>query len=288
MELSNVVCGDCLELLKEMPDNSVDMILTSPPYWSLRKYGDSSKELGQEKTFQEYIAKLLVVFNEVKRILKPTGTCFVNISDTYVSNSELPQSIGIKSLALVPYRFAIGMIDNGWICRNVVVWYKRNAMPSSVKDRFSVDFEPIFFFVKNKKYYFKQQFEPYSSPLNRWGGDSLRIINKSKSKWDEGTGQNTHRNRDMRPNKNGKNMRTLWNIPTKSSSISHCAMYPEALVERMIKAGCPEEGGIVLDPFAGAGNTLTTAKKLGRNFIGIELYQKYVDIINKRLTDFIV
>ena len=131
------------------------------------------------------------------------------------------------------------MIERGWICRNVLIWHKPNCMPSSAKDRFTVDFEPIFFFVKLRKYWFEQQYDQYTAPLDRWGGDNL--VAKGQSTWDEGTGQTAYRDRNMRPNPQGRNRRCVWTIPTQPYPESHFATFPEALVEPMIKAGCPKE-----------------------------------------------
>lgn len=268
-------------------------------------------QIGLEETPEAYVQKLIEIFYEVKRVLKITGTCFVNLGDTYagsgggttknadtskyIKNSKqvyvLPNGIAKtskfrgtnlnKSLLMIPERFAIRMIDMGWILRNQIIWHKPNQIPSSVTDRFTVDFEKIFFFVKQSKgYYFKQQFEPYTKPLNRWGGDNLKT--NGKSTWDDGTGQTTYRNRNMRPNPNGKNMRTVWSINTEPFSEAHFATYPEKLVKRMIEAGCPVNG-LVLDPFMGAGTTAVVAKKLNRNYLGFELNPDYVKIANNRL-----
>jgi len=144
-----------------------------------------------------------------------------------------------------------------------------------------VDFEKIFFFVKQSTgYYFEQQLEPYTKPLDRWGGDDLEA--NGKSTWDNGTGQTTYRNRNMRPNPDGKNMRTVWSINTEPFPEAHFATYPEKLVKRMIEAGCPENG-LVLDPFMGAGTTAVVAKKLNRNYTGFELNPKYKLIAENRL-----
>jgi site-specific DNA-methyltransferase (adenine-specific) len=273
--VNNVIKGDVLNILKTFPTNCIDTIITSPPYWALRKYGDDNNELGQEQTFQEYVEKLVEIFDEVWRVLKKEGTCWVNISDTYISQgasrhigyadpknskvgiknyiepSALPQSIQQKCLANIPHRFAIAMTDRGWIHRNTIIWYKRNAMPSSVKDRFTVDYEPVFFFTKQQKYYFEQQFEPYLSPMNRWGGEQVKkytgkfSIGADVEKYNSPRARQMRlnypeRERSLRPNTNGKNMRCVWDLPTKPSNVAHFAMYPEKLVERMIKAGCPE------------------------------------------------
>ena len=129
-------------------------------------------------------------------------------------------------------------------------------------------------------YYFEQQLEPYTKPLDRWGGDDLEA--NGVSEWDEGTGQTSYRKRNMRPNPDGKNMRTVWSINTEPNSEAHFATYPQRLVERMIKAGCPENG-LVIDPFFGSGTTGIYARKANRNFVGIELNHEYVEIANKRL-----
>jgi site-specific DNA-methyltransferase (adenine-specific) len=185
-----------------------------------------------------------------------------------------------KSLLMTPYRFAWQMVEAGWVLRNIIVWHKPNQMPSNAKDRFTVDFEPVFFFTKKQQYYFAQQLEPYVKPLQRWTGDSL--IARGQSAWATGTGQQVYRNRNMRPNPAGRNMRTVWAINTKPFKGAHFAVYPEKLVERMLLAGCPP-GGVVLDPFAGSGTTLIVAKRLGRGYVGVELNPEYVMMANERL-----
>lgn len=314
MRANKIYQGDCLEVLKTFPDNSIDCCVTSPPYWGLRAYPGTEKlwpdgwygQLGLEPSFNLYIHHLTLIFKEVHRVLKPPGTCFVNLNDTYggsgagtttnadtskyIENSKqsyvLPNGTAQsallrkgnlnKSLLMIPERFAISMIDEGFVLRNKIIWYKRNQMPSSAKDRFTVDYEPIYFFTKQSKgYYFEQQLEPYTKPLDRWAGDNLQA--NGKSDWSEGTGQKAYRNRNMRPNADGKNMRCVWDIPTKPSTEKHYASWPQKLVERMISAGCPEDG-IVLEPFAGSGTTCVVAQKIKRQFIGIELSGEYKKI----------
>ena len=297
--LNKIILSDCLTGIKQMPDSSVDCCISSPPYWGLRDYGVDG-QVGNEQDFKEFVKKLIELYSEIQRVLKPTGTCFVNLGDTYngtkqgntetnknpklVTDSfkkERIKDIQDKSLLMIPERFAIGMIDAGWILRNQIIWHKPNQMPQSATDRFTVDFEKIFFFVKQSTgYYFEQQLEPYTKPLDRWGGDDLEA--NGKSTWDNGTGQTTYRNRNMRPNPDGKNMRTVWSINTEPFPEAHFATYPEKLVKRMIEAGCPENG-LVLDPFMGAGTTAVVAKKLNRNYTGFELNPKYKLIAENRL-----
>jgi DNA modification methylase len=307
--INKIILGDCLSGIKQIPDNSVDCCISSPPYWSLRDYGVGG-QIGLEEDYQEYIKRLIDIYNEVQRVLKPTGTCFVNLGDTYAGSGNgatknadtnkyiekskqvyvLPNGTGKaykfrktslnKSLLMIPERFAIEMINNGWILRNQIIWHKPNQMPSSAKDRFTVDFEKIFFFVKEPMgYYFEQQFEPYTKPLDRWGGQIIRGDYKTKTNQ---FSMQEREGRNMRPNPEGKNMRTVWSINTKPFSGAHFAVFPERLVERMIKSGCPE-GGIVLDPFMGAGTTAVVAQKLNRNYTGFELNPTYKQMAEDRL-----
>jgi site-specific DNA-methyltransferase (adenine-specific) len=306
--LNKIILTDCLEGIKQMPNSTVDCCISSPPYWGLRDYGVDG-QIGLEENYSEFIAKLIELYREIQRVLKPTGTCFVNLGDTYagsgsgttknadtskyVENSKqvyvLPNGTAKaskfrgtnlnKSLLMIPERFAIGMIDAGWILRNQIIWHKPNQMPSSATDRFTVDFEKIFFFVKQGKYYFEQQFDPYTEPLDRCAGQMIR--GNYKTKTDQFAIQERN-GRDMRPNPEGKNMRTVWSINTEPFPEAHFATYPEKLVKRMIEAGCPENG-LVLDPFMGAGTTAVVAKKLNRNYTGFELNPKYKLIAENRL-----
>jgi site-specific DNA-methyltransferase (adenine-specific) len=266
-------------------------------------------QLGLEPTIDLYIKHLCDIFDEVKRVLKNQGTCWVNLGDTYYTKSgssfendmlskknadEVRKTTGIntanlvrgrgllpsKCLTQIPSRFALEMCNRGWILRNEIIWHKPNVMPSSVKDRFTVDFEKLFFFTKSKKYWFEPQYEQYSGPMNRWGGDQLKA--KGKSTWDAGTGQGTYRERNMRPNPLGRNKRAVWRIPTKPYKEAHFATFPEALIETPIQAGCPKQG-VVLDPFMGSGTVAVVSKKSGRNFIGVELNPDYIAIAQKRL-----
>lgn len=303
--MNKILQGDCLVMLKKLPDESVDMVMTSPPYYTLRDYGVDG-QLGLEPTFEEYINKLCNIFDEVKRVLKKEGTCWVNIGDTYANTStggqgatggrdkstlsskmvpvgttptkRKKQVVPEKSLCMIPARFSIEMVNRGWILRNEIIWHKPNCMPESVTDRFTTDFEKLFFFVKSKKYWFEQQLEEFKDSSEM---DYRRVLRRKNA--DQYDMKQPYKNNFPKSfNNDGRNMRTVWRIPTKPYNEAHFAVYPEKLCQTPILAGCPE-GGIVLDPFMGSGTTCKVAKDLGRQYIGIELNPKYIKIAEKRL-----
>jgi site-specific DNA-methyltransferase (cytosine-N4-specific) len=276
MQTNAILCGDARETLKTLPDACVQMVCTSPPYWHLRDYRVAG-QLGLEPSYDEYVTKLCDVFDEVKRVLRADGTCWVNLADSYggdgckqkqphilhkkmlragivmpgVPRSDIPR----KSLCLIPFRFAIEMVRRGWILRNVLIWKKCNAVPESMKDRFTIDFEYLFFFSKSPRYYFNQQFEPTVS------GNGTR---NKRTVWEPSTAS------------------SILSVNTQPFSGNHFAAYPEKLVETPIKAGSPE-GGLVLDPFAGTCTTGVVCKKLGRKWLGIELNPAYCAMARARL-----
>ena len=348
MKKNHIYQGDAIDLLKTFPDESIDMCITSPPYWALRDYGTATweggdedcdhkmktdagkgslqeksggasghvhrdckcgakridKQLGLEPTFQEYINKLCDIFDEVKRVLKKEGTCWVNLGDTYagsgqgtwknppedIESKEVYQmpynskprgsSVPDKCLIQIPSRFAIEMTNRGWILRNELIWYKPSCMPSSVKDRFTVDFEKIFFFTKNKKYYFEQQLEKsihtWNSVKGFSGGGKRGTLHEYDKR--QFNGEGTHENVE----KQGRNKRCVWKINTKPFADAHFAVYPPELIETPIKAGCPK-GGVVLDVFMGSGTTGLVARHFNKSYIGIELNPDYIKIADKRL-----
>jgi DNA modification methylase len=273
------------------------MIITSPPYWGQRDY-NAVGQLGQEPTFHEYIEKLSDYFAYSYNVLTWDGSLWINLGDTYYSSSkgtggpskkqesnkgsrfavrkftakELPE----KSLCQIPNRFSIELQDDGWILRNTIIWHKPNQMVTSAKDRFTQDYEYVFWFIKtNKGYYFEQQIEPYQSKPNHNKRD------KANEKY-KGTGLYSEGGRDYY-SKGGRNMRTVWSINTESEKGSnHFAKFPRKLPEVPIKATCPV-GGVVLDPFFGAGTTAIVAEKLNRKWIGIELSEEYCDDAIQRI-----
>jgi len=285
--------GDALQEVKKLPDKSVNCVITSPPYWQLRDYG-FPEQWGLEPTFEEFLEHLWSLMDEIWRVLRDDGTVFINLGDTYSTQSG---SMGInrwvdpknpiatntafrqtpvinikdKCLLLIPHRFGIGCIDRGWIMRNDIIWAKRNGMPESCRDRFSKKHEYFFFMVKSQKYYFDLDGikTPYAGNLDRWGGNMVRGDYNSKTK-QFAIGERAGRN--MRPDPNGKNpgsVSDFWDIPTKPSKKKHYATFNTQLIDKPIIAGCPE-GGIILDPFNGTGTTTLRAEQLRRKWIGID------------------
>ena len=249
----------------------------------MRDYGVEG-QLGLEKTFEEYIDKLCTIYDEVKRVLRKDGTCFVNLGDSYSGNrygntnynegfnqrwecspnriqkqSEMGKSgvvrkmdMPAKSLCLIPQRFAIEMVNRGWILRNVLIWHKPNPIPSSARDRFTVDFEQVYFFSKSRKYWFEPQYEPFLTESNaerpRMGqGNQTKYKQKraqgmggAGTSWKGHSGNLKADGTQIGNPALGRNKRCVWTIPTQAFPMAHFATYPEKLVEPMIKAGCPE------------------------------------------------
>ena len=259
-EHGKLYCGDSIEVLKAMASQSVDCCVTSPPYFALRDYGVDG-QLGLEPTIDEYIDRLCNVFDEVKRVLRDDGTLWVNLGDTYggrgngtgdyrskadmsISGKRFDYTVKAKtnnftqpkSLCQIPSRFAIEMCNRGWILRNEIIWHKPNCMPSSAKDRFTVDFEKIFFFTKKRKYYFETQYEKSVRDWTKCGGNILGggIHKKGGSLVDNGKGRVTLSDGQSRIK------RAVWRVTTKGYKEAHFATYPLELIETPIKAGCPE------------------------------------------------
>lgn len=330
-----VYCGDALAVLRALPSESVNMCVTSPPYWGLRDYGTAQWEggdaecdhvhrrearkaasgsstlgipadggprritddnayftesktqqyrdicgkcgavridnqLGLEPTPEQYVAKMVAVFEEVRRVLRRDGTCWVNMGDSYANDGKWGGETGGKQAYLddnnrkrvgrekrqtglkpkdligMPWMLAFALRDAGWYLRQDIIWHKPNPMPESVRDRCTKAHEYLFLLSKSARYY--------------W--DAEAIAEKS--------------DRVM------ANKRSVWTIVTEPYPAAHFATFPTKLVEPCVLAGCPE-GGVVLDPFAGSGTTLQVARDLGRAAIGIELNREYIKLIEKRL-----
>jgi len=264
MDKNVVHTGDSLEVLQTLPECSIHTVMTSPPYWNLRDYGEDG-QLGLEETPEAFVENLADVFDEVKRVLRSDGSLWLNLGDTY-HNKDLQQ---------IPARVALELQECGWILRNRVTWAKPNPMPHSVGDRLTNTTEAVFHFVKNKDYFYDLDAirEPHKSDRTYRGGSI------------EGSDGPRTRNLDTDGKFGtpaGKNPGDVFEVTTKPFPDAHFAVYPPELCEKPIKATCPPDG-VVLDPFAGAGTTLLKTKELGRDYIGIELNPEYADIARSRV-----
>lgn len=296
-----ILLGDCLEQMKTLHAKSINTCVTSPPYWGLRDYGVDG-QLGLEKTPDEFVANLVNVFREVKRVLKDDGTLWLNLGDTYAStggcghqgkhgeratrahtqrnvigNSVKSSGLKAKDLIGIPWRVAFALQADGWYLRQDIIWHKPNPMPESVTDRCTKAHEYIFLLSKSAKYYFDNEsiLEPFiETRIGKTGARAATPLTKMKN--DQTNSGGFTRSRD------GKNKRSVWTVTTKPFKGAHFATFPPDLIEPCILAGCPKDG-VVLDPFFGAGTTGLVAKRLGRNYIGCELSAEYVEIAEKRI-----
>jgi DNA modification methylase len=291
-----VLQGDCREVLKTLPDKTFNTCVTSPPYWGLRDYGEDN-QLGLEETPQEYVANLVEVFREVRRVLRDDGTVWLNLGDSYssggrktttnqtvrgdtdygVTRPPVYKGIKPKDLVGIPWRAAFALQEDGWYLRQDIIWNKPNPMPESVQDRCTKSHEYIFLLSKKDKYYFDNE------AIKEQG--TQRIGGNVKSQ--KGTDQKFSETKQGLLSAQQKayekvNKRSVWTVTTKPYKEAHFATYPPDLIEPCILAGCPEEGH-VLDPFGGAGTTGLVADRLGRNATLIELNKSYADIMEKRL-----
>lgn len=275
--LNQFLCGDAEVVARSLPSACVDTIVTSPPYFQQRDYG-SKKQIGQEASPAAYVERLVELFSELKRVLKPTGSAWIVIGDKYISG----QMLGM------PWRLAIALQDDGWMLRSDCIWHKPNAMPSSVKTRPTTDHEYIFFFSREKSYYYdadsvREPHVTFSENSKMKGGRRhFGQRNGTPERGKNGGDNNLHDGRwDQAFHPKGRNKRTVWSIPLSKCREAHFAVYPQSLVETCIKATCPEKG-VVLDPFSGAGTTAIAATHLDRNFIAIDCVKDYCQLAKKR------
>lgn len=314
--------GDALEQMRQLPDSSIDLVATSPPYSRLRDYGVEG-QLGLEPTVDDWVDNLHAVAREVARVLVPTGTFWLNVGDTYSTHAS--QGAERKSLLLAPERLALRLIADGWVLRNKIVWAKANPVPTSVRDRLTASHEFVYVFVRRDSYFFDLDAirVPHTSRVSKrhrvtasvrgreaWRGPNAADANglvKIK-----GEGRVGH--------PLGKNPSDVWRLASSNFRGAHHATYPVPLIERMILAGCPEarcsrcrspwrrevirslggaavrgtlgpscacgarsEPGIVLDPFMGSGTTAIAAEKHGRDWLGVEINPKFTAMANARI-----
>lgn len=353
IEHNKILFGDCLEVINNIPDNSIDCCVTSPPYFGLRDYGVDG-QIGLEETPEQYVNKLVKLFNEVKRCLKQEGTLWLNLGDSYygsgrgsggtgdaskkqVTNRGTNFAVGKKltkyicgdckpkDLIGIPWMVAFALRADGWYLRQDIIWSKPNPMPESVTDRCTKAHEYIFLLSKSREYYYDQEaikqpvtdttIQRLAQQIEDQKG-SERVPGKTNGNMKAvGPGRNPRTGIDRKGGNQGSekgipamaingngvkghsgyfdaegnwigdgkaNKKSVWTVTTKPFKEAHFATFPPELIVDCIKAGCPENG-IVLDPFMGSGTTGLVARKLNRNYIGIELNPEYIKIAERRI-----
>lgn len=260
-----VIHGDTREVIRQLPNDTFQCAVTSPPYWGVRDYGVEN-QIGAEPDLDAYIKDLVAIFREVRRVLKTDGTFWLNIGNTYTSGGRkwrdedeknkgrgmsyrppTPPGLKKKDLIGIAWLLALECQKDGWYLRNDIIWYKPNCQPESVRDRFTVAHEYLFLFTKSEQYFFDQ--------------DAI------KERTSDGNGL--------------KNKRTVWSINTEPCPEAHFAVFPRALVRPCLLAGS-RPNDLVLDPFYGAGTVGIVSKELGRRCVGIEIKDEFIAIANKR------
>ncbi len=273
-----VIHGDAARVLDVLPENSVQAIVTSPPYYQQRDY-QSDNQIGNESTPREYVNRLISVFTACKRVLKPDGLLWLNLGDKYVEG---------KLLGL-PWRVAIALSDAGWNLRSDIIWHKPNAMPASIKNRPTTDHEYIFMLSRGNAYFYnadaiREPHVTFSETSKMKGGRGH--FGKPGGTPEQGKNQgnpNLHRARwDQAFHPLGRNKRTVWTIPLSKFPEAHFAVFPEKLVENCVLAST-RPGDTVLDLFCGSGTTLAVARRLGRHFVGIDVNREYCTMALNRL-----
>ena len=302
--------GGCLEILKQMPNESIDCVVTSPPYWGLRDYSTDG-QIGLEPTIKEYIDVMTEIFGEVRRVLKRDGTLWLNMGDSYATaqasgdkkfnNEEFnknrpsreriltpakqrPDFLKNKDLIGMPWRVAFALQDDGWYLRSDIIWHKPNPMPESVTDRPTKSHEYIFLMSKSSQYFYDAEAikepavcaDPEAVNYRKNGKSDKRNNYQTQAMGKPGFGNDKWIQPETR------NKRTVWTIPTQGFKEAHFATFPVNLIYPCIKAGC-RPGGIVLDPFMGSGTTAIVAEKLSRKWHGIEINADYLDIAVDRI-----
>lgn len=310
--MNEILTGDALTVLRTLPSESVQTIVTSPPYYALRDYGVDG-QIGLEKSPAAFIAKLVEVFREARRVLRSDGTCWVNIGDTYAGGSRgrddsgdggkfggprierkdnpIPAGFKKKDLMMIPARLAIALQDDGWWLRSDVIWFKPSAMPEPTADRPSRSHEHLFLLAKSERYFYNadaireplapRTYTTFGAKFYALGNDSLGKVKGDN--WNRSMEERKPRlNEDGSPA--GANKRDVWTVASTGYPDAHFATMPPKLIEPCILAGS-RPGDVVLDPFMGAGTVALVSLRLQRQYLGIELNPEYVTLANKRIAE---
>lgn len=319
--LRTVLTGDALTWLRRLPSASIDCVITSPPYHLLRNYDAGEQELGTEIKVTAYVDRLAQICDEIARVLTPTGGLWLNLGDSF--SRGIRYGAPAKSLLLVPDRVQLALVDRGWRLRNKLVWAKTNPTPNSVRDRFSTTWEPVYFLVRSRHYYFDLDAvrEPHRTrrrpgPLKvdtKYGGDRPPWAGPLAGRND---GLERTRSEGRAGHPLGKNPGDVWHLATAGYRGAHFAVWPDRLVQRPLLAGCPERvctacsqpwirerrrdrlgaiapachcqapwrPGRVLDPFIGSGTVGLVAERHDRDWLGIELNPTYAAMAQARIT----
>lgn len=312
--MNKIFFGDCIQSLQKLPEKFVHTCVTSPPYFGLRDYGHEG-QIGLEPTPDEFVAKLVAVFREVRRVLRDDGTLWLNLGDSYAGSwgnyggqnrgkpggqrevttgsqttqraydgkekwrpptSNKLDGIKNKDLIGIPWRVAFALQADGWYLRQDIIWHKPNPMPESVTDRCTKAHEYIFLLSKSERYYFDH--EAIKEPAVTVG--DTRHLRKDNTA--EARTSPSGREKNGQPQAETRNKRSVWTVPTKPYKGAHFATFPPDLITPCVLAGCPPEG-IVLDPFMGSGTTATVAVTHGRQYVGCELNPEYGPLQEERI-----
>ncbi len=311
-----IIQGNALNVLRNMADNSINCVVTSPPYYGLRDYGVAG-QIGLEKTHLQYVKKLVTVFREVRRVLAKDGTCWLNLGDSYATGAGKAVSHGggkegkrwaqrwtpndtdpsgqkadslnqpnrmklpglkAKEVIGIPWRIAFALQSAGWYLRQDLIWHKPNPKPESVQDRCTRAHEYVFLLTKSKRYWWDQRaMQEPATDKGRFNGRAGRT--EPEESRPPGSAPNTLKRLDY--SLLGRNKRSVWTFAGGGLQGKHYAVFPLELAELCILAGCPE-GGTVLDPFSGSGTTGLAAIKNNRKYVGIELNPDYVRMAEER------
>ena len=304
---TETLCGDWVERLRDVPDEYACCCVTSPPYWGLRDYGVPG-QLGLEPTPEEYVAKMVEGFREVRRVLRDDGTLWLNLGDSYAgcrdNTSEKPgidnkaaggdngiptgirkdvSGLKPKDLCGIPWMVAFALRADGWYLRQDIIWAKPNPMPESVTDRCTKSHEYLFLLSKSKRYYYASL-----AIMEDAVGGGLKSGNAKRKKPSERdcplTGDGDVASSIPWEGRPLRNRRDVWTIPTRPYKGAHFATFPPALVEPCILAGCPK-GEVVLDPFCGSGTVGMVARQHDRCFLGVELNPRYIEMAERRIRE---